>query len=83
MSLTTSLAVSFSGVWGSSVVAGVLDGMAESSSVKPSSESEKWSKSKHGKGRQMHQVQLHSLCLRLRWSFGDRWLCFRPFLGEE
>lgn len=59
-SLTMSLAASFSGVWGGSVAAGLLDGMAESSSGKPSTDSEKWSKSKHGKGPQMHQVQLLS-----------------------
>lgn len=37
--LTMSLVASFSGVWGGSVAAGLLDGMAESSSVKPSTES--------------------------------------------
>lgn len=54
-SLTMSLAASFSGVWGGSVVAGLLDGMAESSSVKQSTDSGKWSKSKHGKGPQVHR----------------------------
>lgn len=66
--------MSFSGVWGGSAVAGLLDGMAESSSVKPRLGSEKWTKSKHGKGPQMHQVQRHSICVSLsviRWSLAQ------------
>lgn len=53
-SLTTSLELSFSGVWGGSVAAGLLDGMAKSGSVKPSvervlkkkKETKKWNKIK-------------------------------------
>lgn len=70
MFLTTSLEVSFSGVWAGSAAAGLLDGMARSGSVRPSLESKKWSKSKHGKGPQKHQVQLHSICQSVGWLEG-------------
>lgn len=59
-SLTVSLVASFSGVWGGSLAAGLLDGMAEGSSVKHSTDSGKRGQSQHGRGPQMPQVQLLS-----------------------